>query len=84
MILLRIAGFSLSLGCQSVRVLPYPGQGWDDVAMLFPLDAVVPPADGVSPLAVILLLVAGVMVVFFLIVQLRRILRRRNPKRGDQ
>ncbi len=52
--------------------------------MLFPLDAVVPPADGVSPLAVILILVAGVMVVFFLIVQLRRILRRRNPKRGDQ
>lgn len=47
--------------------------------MLFPLDVVAEPAGAVPMWPVILLAIAAVMVVFFIIVQLRRILRRNRP-----
>ncbi|MDO5675874.1 MAG: hypothetical protein Q4G35_00025 [Propionibacteriaceae bacterium] len=49
--------------------------------MLLPLDVIAEPVSSVPAWPLILLAIAGAMVVFFLIVQLRRIVRRRP--RGD-
>ena len=46
--------------------------------MLFPLDVIVDSVGDVPMWPLILLAIAAVMVVFFIIVQLRRILRRRG------
>lgn len=64
--------------------MPAGAAGWDDVPMLFPLDALPLESAGATPAWLwILLALAAAMVVFFIIVQLLRIIRRRPQDPQD-